>query len=92
MRTWAKERSVQRGLSIPISWGTCYDIADLLADGPLVVWVTSSVAVRKQSESQIKCPEISAEGVLCLKSFVLNTMYHHKEIVAGAGIASVFPG
>lgn len=67
-------------------------IADLLVHGPSVAWVTSSAAVRNHSESQIKCPEIIAEGVLCLKSFGLNISYQHKGIVAGAGIASVFPG
>lgn len=64
---------------------------DLLVRGPSVAWVTSSAAVRKHSESQIKCPEISAEGVLCLKSFGLSITHQHKGIVAEAGRTSVLP-
>lgn len=50
-------------------------IAHLLVYGPSVAWMTSSAAVRNHSESQIKCPEISTEGVLCLKSFGLSIAY-----------------
>lgn len=77
MRAWAKERSIQRGLSVPISLSTCYETHHSWF---ISVWAFSCLGdficscEGKHSEPQLKCPEISAEGILSEKFWLKHSL------------------